>query len=114
MWFFVVFVVFFKKKYRLALGQAVLDDLPGLWWDPVGEQHLELHHEVAPLGRALGQGQPLTAQPPDSTWFDDVAARQRHHAVVKCRDVYCAAAESLEGGQEEEEGKQVSYVDVLH
>lgn len=81
----------------------MLDDLSGLWWDPVGEQHLELHHEVAPLGRALGQGQALAPQPPDSTRFDDVAARQRHHAVVKCWDVYCAAAESLEGDEKKRE-----------
>lgn len=61
-------------KSSLALGQAVLDDLAGLRWDPVGEEHLELHHQVAPLGRALGQGQSFAPQPPDSTWFDNIAA----------------------------------------
>lgn len=79
----------------LALAQAVLDDLAGLWRDPVGEEHLELHHQVASLARALGHGQALAPQPPDSTWLDDVAARQRHHPVVKCWDVNCEAAESL-------------------
>ena len=65
---------FKKNKSRLALGQAVLDDLAGLRWDPVGEEHLELHHQVAPLRRALGQGQALAPQPPHGTWFDNVAA----------------------------------------
>lgn len=88
----------------------MLDDLAGLWWDPVGEEHLELHHQVAALGRALGQGQTLAPQPADSTGFDHVAARQRHHPVVKCWDVNCAATESLEGKREE----KVSPVDLLY
>lgn len=53
----------------------MLDDLAGLRRDPVGEEHLELHHQVAPLGWALGQGQTFAPQPPDSTRFDNVAAR---------------------------------------
>lgn len=89
-------------KSGLALGQAVLDDLAGLWRDPVGEEHLELHHQVASLGRALGQGQAFTPQSSDSTWFDDIAAWQWHHPVVKCWNVNCAAAESLEGNKSRE------------
>ena len=81
----------------------MLDDLAGLRWDPVGEEHLELHHQVAALGRALGHGQPLAPQPPHRPWLDDVAARQRHHPVVKCRDVDCASAERLEETKKEEE-----------
>lgn len=74
----------------------MLDDLAGLRRDPVGEEHLELHHQVASLGRALGQGQTLAPQPPHGARFDDVAARQRHHPVVECGDVNGAATESLE------------------
>lgn len=59
---------------RLALGQAVLDDLTGLRWDPVGEKHLELHQQVATLRWALGQGQTFAPQSPDCTWFDNIAA----------------------------------------
>lgn len=73
----------------------MLDDLARLWRDPVGEEHLELHHQVASLGRALGQRQALAPQPPDGAGLDDVAARQGHHAVVKRRDVDRAAAERL-------------------
>lgn len=84
------------QQGRLALRQAVLDDLAGLWWDSVGEEHLELHHQVASLRRALGQGQAFAPQASDGTGFNDVAARKRHHAVVKCGDVDCAATESLQ------------------
>lgn len=80
----------------LALAQAVLDDLPGLRWDPIREEHLELHHQVASLRRALGEGQTLAPQPPDGAGFDHVAARQRHHPAVQRWDVDCAAAESLQ------------------
>lgn len=89
----------------------MLDDLAGLWWDPVGEEHLELHHQVAPLGRALGQGQALAPEPPEGAGFDNVAARQRHHPVVKRGDVDCAAAESLES---REMNKKVSPVDPVY
>lgn len=81
---------------RLALRQAVLDDFTGLGWDPVREEHLELHHQVASLGWALGQGQTFAPQPPDSTRFNNITAWQRHHSVVKCGDINCAATESLE------------------
>lgn len=64
-----------NQQSRLALGQAVLDDLSGLWWDSVGEGHLELNHQVAPLGWAFGQGKAFASQPPDSTGFDNIAAR---------------------------------------
>jgi len=74
----------------------VLDDLARLRRDPVGEEHLELHHQVAPLRRALGQGQTLAPEPPDGPWLDDVGARQRHHPVVESRDVNRAATKSLE------------------
>lgn len=74
----------------------MLDDLARLRRDPVGEDHLELHHQVASLGRALGQRQALAPQPPDGAGLDDVAARQGHHPVVERRDVNCAAAERLE------------------
>ena len=97
---------------RLALGQAVLDDLAGLWRDPVGEEHLELHHQVAALGRALGHGEALAPQPPDSTGFDDVAARQRHHPLVERGDVDCAAAESLD--TEKEGVEKVSHVEQVN
>lgn len=97
-----------------ALGQAVLDDLAGLWWDPVREEHLELHHQVASLGWALGQGQAFAPQSPDSTWFDNVAAWERHHPVVKCWNVNCAATESLEGGGGEKKAGKMSSVDRLY
>lgn len=80
---------------RLALAQAVLDDLAGLWRDPVRESHLEFHHQVAALGRALGMGQAFAPQPPHRARLDDIAARQRHHPVVERGDVDCAATESL-------------------
>lgn len=82
----------------------MLDDLAGLRRDPVGEEHLELHHQVAALRRALWHGQAFAPQPPDGTWLDDVAARQGHHAVVKRRDVDGAAAESLQKRKEEKTG----------
>lgn len=81
---------------RLALGQAVLDDLAGLRRDPVRKLHLELHQQVATLGRALGQGQAFAPQAPDGARFDDVAARHRHHPAVEGGDVNGAAAQSLE------------------
>lgn len=87
----------------LALAQAVLDDLAGLWRDPVREEHLELHHQVAALARALWQGQTFAPQSADGSRLDDVAARQRHHPVVKCWDVNSAAAEGLEA---KKKGKQ--------
>lgn len=62
------------QRSRLTLRQAVLDYFSGLGWDPVGEEHLELHHQVAALGRALGQRQTLAPEPPESTGFDNVAA----------------------------------------
>lgn len=84
----------------------MLDDLAGLRRDPVGEEHLELHHQVAPLRRALGHGQAFAPQPPNGPRLDDVAARQGHHAVVKSRDVDGAAAESLQKRQQKrKEGK---------
>lgn len=92
---------------RLALAQAVLDDLARLRRDPVGEEHLELHHQVAPLRRALRHGQAFAPQPPDGSRLDDVAARQGHHAVVKRRDVDGAAAESLQEEQQKRGKKQV-------
>lgn len=84
----------------------MLDDLAGLWRDPVWEENLELNHQVASLRWALWQRQALAPQPPDGSRLDDVAARQGHHAVVKCWDVDGAAAESLQKRQEEEK-KQV-------
>lgn len=84
----------------------MLDDLARLRRDPVGEEHLELHHQVSPLGRALGHRQTFAPEPPDGPRFDDVAARQRHHPVVKCRNVNRAATESLE---EKEGGREVSF-----
>lgn len=96
---------FFVSRYThgLALGQAVLDDLTGLWWDPVGEEHLELHHQVASLGRALGHRKTFAPQPPHSAGLDHVAAGQRHHSVVKSWDVNGAATESL-GTEKERKG----------
>lgn len=83
----------------------MLDDLAGLWRDPVREEHLELHHQVAPLGWALWQGQTFAPQSADGSWLDDVAARQRHHPVVKCWDVNSAAAEGLEAKKRETESR---------
>lgn len=85
-----------RHDVGLALAQAVLDDLAGLWWDSVGEEHLELHHQVASLRWALRQRQALAPQPPDGAGLDDIAAWQGHHPVVECRDIDCAAAECLE------------------
>lgn len=85
----------------LALGQAVLDDLAGLRRDPVWKLHLELHQQITPLGRALGQGQAFAPQAPDGTRLDDVAAGHRHGPAVEGRDVDGAATQSLE-----REGKQ--------
>lgn len=80
----------------------MLDDLSGLRWDSVWEGHLELNHQVASLGWAFGQGKAFAPQPADSTGFDDIAARQRHHPVVKRWNVYCAAAESLKTREKRE------------
>lgn len=74
----------------------MLDDLARLRWDPVREEHLELHHQVASIGRALGQGQAFAPQPPDGAGFDDITAWQRHHPIVQCGNVNCAATESLD------------------
>ena len=93
-------------KGRLALGQAVLDDLPGLGRYPVGEEHLELHHQVPALGGRLVVGQPLASQPADGARFDDVAARQRHHPVVEGGDVHRASAQSLEKRTRQKERKR--------
>lgn len=73
----------------------MFDDLPGLRWDSVGENHLELHHQVASLGGAFGHRKPLASEPPHSSRFDHIAAGERHHPAVQSRDVYRAAAESL-------------------
>lgn len=59
----------------LAPNEAVFDDLFGLGRDPVREDHLELHHQVATCGGGLGVGQPLAPQPPDGAGLDDVTAR---------------------------------------
>lgn len=82
----------------------MLDDLAGLRRDPVGELHLELHQQVAALGRALGQGQAFAPQAPDGARLDDVAARHWHHPAVEGGDVHGAAAQSLgrEGGRSRE------------
>lgn len=96
---------------RLALGQAVLDDLAGLRRDPVRKLHLELHQQIATLGRALGQGQAFAPQAPDGARFDDVAARHRHRPAVEGRNVNGAAAQSLE---REREAGAVGYVDWLY
>lgn len=88
---------------RLALGQAVLDDLAGLRRDPVWKVHLELHQQVAALGWALGQGQAFAPQAADGARFDDVTARHRHHPAVEGGDVNRAAAQSLETGGESRE-----------
>lgn len=82
----------------------MLDDLAGLRRDPVGELHLELHQQVAALGRALGQGQAFAPQAPDGARLDDVAARHGHHPAVEGGDVHGAAAQSL--GREGEAGKR--------
>lgn len=79
----------------------MLDYLTGLGWDPIGEEHLELHHQVAALGGALGVGQTLTLQPADSTRFDDITAWQQHHSVVEGGDINCASTQSLEKRREE-------------
>lgn len=96
---------------RLALGQAVLDDLAGLRRDPVWKLHLELHQQITALGWALGQGQAFAPQAPDGAWFDDVAARHRHHPAVEGWNVHGAAAQSLE---REGEGGTSRYVDWLY
>lgn len=82
-------------RRRLALGQAVLDDLAGLRRDPVGKVHLELHQQVAALGWALGQGQAFAPQAPDGARFDDIAARHRHHPAVEGGNVDGATTQSL-------------------
>lgn len=96
---------------RLALGQAVLDDLAGLRRDPVWKEHLELHQQVAALGWALGQGQALAPQAPDGARFDDITARHRHHPAVEGGNVNRAATQSLE--RDRKAGK-FSYVAQLY
>ena len=74
----------------------MFDYLPGLGWDPVWEQDLELHQQVAPLRGGPGQWQALPPQAPHRARLYDVNAGQRHHAVVQRWHVDRASAESLE------------------
>lgn len=96
---------------RLALGQAVLDDLAGLRRDPVRKLHLELHQQITTLGRALGQGQAFAPQAPDGARLDDIAARHRHRPAVEGRNVNGAATQSLE---RERKAGECSYIDWLY
>lgn len=94
---------------RLALGQAVLDDLAGLRRDPVRKLHLELHQQVTTLGRALGQGQAFAPQAPDGPRFDDIAAGHRHHAAVEGGNVNGAATQSLERERKAGKWRRLSF-----
>lgn len=85
-----------KVCVLLRLGQVLSDDLLGLWWDPVGEAHRELHDEVATLRRVLGKGQALPPQPLGRAWLDDVVARQRDDAVLQRGNADRTAAQSLQ------------------
>lgn len=85
----------------------MLDDFPRLRWDSVGEEHLELHHQVAPPRWAAGDGQALATEAPHGTGPDHVAAWQGHEAVVQRGNIDRAAAKRLE---EEDERRTSSCV----